>query len=118
MVQSLTAKEVKIEPPLLYESERKKRPPESGRSARCEQSAVDVAKRFSEFGADVIHARIEGFHHHQTKELARIGHDQIVWIFGVVLDGPCDAKSKHFLEKSFVEINAMYFSEILARQTR
>ena len=39
VVQSLTAKEVKIEPPLLYESERKKgRPKEAVRVANNQQS--------------------------------------------------------------------------------
>ena len=75
---------------------------------RCRKpSAVDVAKRFAKFGADIVHAGVEGFHHHEPEEFAGIGDDQVVGIFRIVLDCACNTQTEHFFEKGTIKIDTV-----------
>ena len=70
----------------------------------------------AQFGANVVHGRVEGLHHDEAEELAAVGHDDVVRIVRVVLDGARHAQREHFLHERTVEIHAVHFAEVLAGQ--
>ena len=74
-------------------------------------------ERCAQLRSNVVHAGVEGLHHYEAEELARIRHDDAVGIVRIILDGAGEAQAHHFLDERAIEVDAVDLAEVLTRES-